>query len=583
MPEPPPLTEDTIRAWTGDTSYQRGWSYFRDGAIIGPMRYGPTLTAQCWGSMPRPYDVQATLSDQGDSIAWASCSCPVGAGGHCKHIAALLLTWIHQPDTFTKKEAAISTLQEWSKEQLVVLIQKMLAHYPDLYELIDLATIGQSEKPISVAEIYKRVRKAFRNAGDEWGAYDQAARQIEELVSIGDSYVDQGRWGEAITVYQAIARDVLEEGDLPADEGGDLHQLLDRCIDGLESCVAATEDPARRESVFRTLFEIHGQDVAWGGYGVGENVPLLICEYAKPDELRQVAQWIEAAIAGLDPRAHDWEMQEYGRFLLQVQAEALDDETYLRICRETGQLRALAERLLERQRVDDAMAAVRPASDYELLLLADRFVAHRYEKQAVDLVEERSKTSETPGLTEWLKGRAKAQGDYARALALALSLFWTRPWLDGYQEVKELAEIVGNWPELRPTLLAELAAKGEQALRTEIHLQEGEIDQCLDAVADIADTGRMAAWNTDLPVRVAAAAEASRPENAIVLYMEVVQALIAVRGRYSYGQAAQHLIRVRDLYNRLGKQQAWQALIASIRSSYPRLRALREELDRAQL
>ena len=93
----------------------------------------------------------------------------------------------------------------------------------------------------------------------------------------------------------------------------------------------------------------------------------------------------------------------------------------------------------------------------------------------------------------------------------------------------------------------------------------------------------MAAWNTDLPVRVAAAAEASRPENAIVLYMEVVQALIAVRGRYSYGQAAQHLIRVRDLYNRLGKQQAWQALIASIRSSYPRLRALREELDRAQL
>ena len=59
---------------------------------------GNTLKAWCQGSRPQPYRLWATYSAAG--IEEAHCSCPVGLGGRCKHVAALLLTWSDQPDSF---------------------------------------------------------------------------------------------------------------------------------------------------------------------------------------------------------------------------------------------------------------------------------------------------------------------------------------------------------------------------------------------------------------------------------------------------------------------------------------------------
>ncbi len=55
-----------------------------------------TLKALCQGSAASPYRVEVTFSQKG--IASTNCSCPVGAGGYCKHVAALLLTWLHEPE-----------------------------------------------------------------------------------------------------------------------------------------------------------------------------------------------------------------------------------------------------------------------------------------------------------------------------------------------------------------------------------------------------------------------------------------------------------------------------------------------------
>jgi uncharacterized Zn finger protein len=84
-------------------------------------------------------------------------------------------------------------------------------------------------------------------------------------------------------------------------------------------------------------------------------------------------------------------------------------------------------------------------------------------------------------------------------------------------------------------------------------------------------------------MRVARAAEKERPRAAIRLYLEAVAELIARRGRGNYALAATHLIRVRDLYRRLGEETAWEALIAGVREKNPRLRALKDELSKAGL
>ena len=100
MPDLPELTEADIRRWTGDQSFARGSRYFSDGAIRNPRLAGSTLKAQCQGSQIQPYHVQVTLGATG--IVAGYCSCPVGGGGNCKHTAALLLTWLDNPDEFVE-------------------------------------------------------------------------------------------------------------------------------------------------------------------------------------------------------------------------------------------------------------------------------------------------------------------------------------------------------------------------------------------------------------------------------------------------------------------------------------------------
>jgi uncharacterized Zn finger protein len=82
---------------------------------------------------------------------------------------------------------------------------------------------------------------------------------------------------------------------------------------------------------------------------------------------------------------------------------------------------------------------------------------------------------------------------------------------------------------------------------------------------------------------VALAAEPNFSREAIALYTSVAERLIRVQDHDNYATAARYLARVRDLYRRLGEAAAWDALIGGIREQNRRLRALKEELDRADL
>ena len=70
------------------------------------------------------YYVQATLGAQG--IVAADCSCPVGEGGRCKHVAALLLIWQANPGEFVEMEELDASLERRSKAELIALVKQML-------------------------------------------------------------------------------------------------------------------------------------------------------------------------------------------------------------------------------------------------------------------------------------------------------------------------------------------------------------------------------------------------------------------------------------------------------------------------
>jgi len=578
----PVLTESDISRWTDGRSFKRGQAYFRQGAIYNPIRRVSTLKAQCMGSQPEPYNVEIDLGLEG--IVTGRCSCPVGGGGRCKHAAALLLTWLNRPEDFLEMEDLQTLLRKRGKEDLIRLVSMMIERHPDLESLLELPSPDREKAGGSIDPelIRRQVVGAFRSAGDDWRDAWGIARQLEGALKMGENYAQSGDWRNARIVYQTMAWEVLQNYETVQEDEGELVEVVNRCVEGLKPCLAAASDPAQREVILRGLFDIYRWDVDYGGIEAGEEVPGIILELATHEEKKLITKWVREAIPTGGSGSRDYHRQIYGGFLLDLQGEDLDDESFLAICRNTGRLQDLVARLLKLHRVDEAVTEARAASDYDLLRLAELFEAESQGKLVEELIRDRSRVSQDRRLFEWLKQSAIKRGDIPEALKLAQQLFWASPSTNGYEEMKSLARQLGLWEKLRPQLMERIEKDRQYALLTEIHLLEEEIDAALKTVSHSSDwSGAWAGYS--LSLRVAKAAEETRPHESIALYVEAADRLIKARDRRNYAQAAEYLVRVREVYLHMGEEKTWQGFISDLREKNRRLPALKEELNRAGL
>jgi uncharacterized Zn finger protein len=118
------ITLQQVRARATDSSFQRGETYFKNGAISDTVKRGEEIEGFCEGSEPEPYHVRATLSANG--IEATSCTCAYEYGGDCKHVVALLLTYINQPEDFAERPPVADSLAARDKADLIALIHAMV-------------------------------------------------------------------------------------------------------------------------------------------------------------------------------------------------------------------------------------------------------------------------------------------------------------------------------------------------------------------------------------------------------------------------------------------------------------------------
>lgn len=571
-------TDAALRAWAGDQSFTRGNGYFRDGAITNPRRQGNMLKAQCYGSSSTPYRVEVTLGN--DAILTAHCSCPVG--GHCKHVVALLLTWRNAAHSFAVIEELTTALNRRSKEELVALIKHMVGRYPDLGTLLELPMPGgaRASKPVEPAIIERQVAQVFRGWAYEYGESAEAATQLEKIRQLGVQYAGVGDWHNAVTVYRAVATGTLEHYEL--DEEGELGTVVDDCVIGLGEALAALQEGGLRETILQALFEIYRWDIDAGGYGVGDAIPELLTSQTTPAEKRTVAEWVRATLPQGSSWSDGYHRQTYGGLLLALEADTLDDESFLRICRETGRVVEWVGRLLELNRVDEAVAAAREASDYELLRLAQLFAAAEEEPRFAQVVRERVQVSQDQQLKTWLRNWL-LRSDPDQALVLTQELFWAMPSLERYQELKQLAETLQRWSTLRPRLIERLRQGSHAYVLTKIHLYENEIDEALAAVRQPPTSPYRISWGHELRLEVAAVAARTRPEAALAIYQEEVTRQIDARSRGHYAQAATLLHQMRPIYEQMNRPQEWTRYVITLREKNSRLRALHDEWTQAGL
>lgn len=504
----------------------------------------------------------------------------------------------------TPGEHAIqAALEQLSRDDMQALIQRMVQQHPDLAGLIvskQPTAIKKPREPFN-AEVYRlQVEKIFYTTDrNTWGSEARAAGPLLDIVDISDEYVEQQRFSDAATLYEIIIRGILFNYDSfrwHADEG-QLDDVVEDCVEGLSNCLRGMQDnTAVRRQILQALFDVYDFDTSLENdmLVMSDKVPAILVRYTTPEERHMIAVWVREAF-DLDI---DWHADEVSEdyddievLLLGLEGDTMDDESFLRLCRETESHHYVVDRLLKLGRLDDALAEAKQVENYDILEIVDILCEHGYEAAAERLIEERVKEYDDTHLLQWLKERYQARGNVTGALEMASRMFRAYPLaatIERYREIRQLAQQLERWDEVRSELLTYVKQSRKTDVEIEIALDEGHIDLALELLKAGKQTentrdGPYGADNFTVGIEVAKAVEESHPQEAIDIYQAYVETYIEWRGRENYHTACQYLTSVRRLYQKIDKSNEWTAYIADLRERNARLPALKDEMAKAKL
>ena len=476
--------------------------------------------------------------------------------------------WVRHPDGYLSRPA-----------------QKILSVHPTIYRR-QVADAFQRDIP-RITQGLQAVKEAAEKLAQQRD-YLGATTIYETLVT--EIFEQSHLYYEEEAEYDGYYE---EEGYYPEEEG--LEEFVTACIEALGTILANERtDRVARERSIEVLFEIYQHDLhADDGHGFDSSAADQLVRYTTPLERHTLATRIRKILGGEEEALTGSRRQAYGKLWLDLEKETLDDEAYLRICRETGRTTDLIDLLLTLGRIDEATRETRQVDDLVFLGLADLFIQHGQDAEAERLVKTRVQEKPALRLLEWLQKYYRDRGNLGAELEMAEMVFRAQPLLNRYQEIRNLARKLNRWETLQPQLLAFLEQGKNATLLIQIALDEGDIDHALQLLKGMAkkDSYGYAYESSgygyygfgNIALQVAGSAEETRPREAIELYQQHAERLIAQRGRQNYQAASQYLAKMRVLYERLGEHEVWTSYMIALREQNRNLRALKEELTNAGL
>lgn len=256
----PDLTEDQIQDRCTKQVFARGEDYFYHEAIENAMFHDSTLSATCQGSEDTPYRVSVELTPTG--IADAECSCPYDWGGDCKHIVALLLTYVHEREDIHSIEPVLTAMAEKPRATLLNIISELLKREPALVPIVKTYAdgVGESqfgEAPTASAStvvvsatttVYReQIDRLFGDGFLEQHQLHKLIEQLTELVRHAESLAQAGATEFALSIlyaliHQSILRyeDTLQGPELPRFVGTCTTQFV-QIADTLQELTALRE------------------------------------------------------------------------------------------------------------------------------------------------------------------------------------------------------------------------------------------------------------------------------------------------------------------------------------------------------
>jgi uncharacterized Zn finger protein len=573
----PRLTEAQVRKLASTQSFERGNSYYRSGAILEPVRQGMTLRAQCEGSEDEPYEVSATLAQHG--IADVSCTCPYDWGGACKHLIAVLLTYVHEPQAFRVIPPLETLLAGSSRETLIALIGEMVQREPELMSVVELAMAtpqsqhSKSGTPID-AHVYRRqARRAMQSENPE-----RIERELRTLRQAAVRLAQSGDWRNAGAVYHVTLDEAVHGYDdlvRSMDEDGDIAIVIDEVAQGLSACLQqSTVDREMRRGWLEALLAAELTDIEMGGIDLAPSAREAVLEHATEEEW----EWIAVRIRTEILKSRDWAQSALVRFLAEGLERCGRDGDADALIRELGTPEQQVHLLISEGKLDEAMERMQSiivGKPGLVTQFADALVQAGAQQEAVALVLENG--GDHWMHRDWLAKYYRQYGTPQEAVQAQQSVFLGSPSAEAFKTLHQVSRKAGNWEQVRANVLQALQRQKNFGALVELALHEGDVARALEFLPQVSGGWHNYTWD------VAQAAEKTHPQAAIALYQELAERAIAHRSRGSYQQAATYLQRVKTLFGRLQAPTDWETYVQALRTRYANLRALQDELRKARL
>jgi uncharacterized Zn finger protein len=501
-----------------------------------------TLRARCEGSEYEPYDVSATLHPHG--IAKVACTCPYDWGGACKHIVALLLTYIHDPQAFRVIPPLETLLATSSRETLIAMIEEMVQREPGFMSVVELAAAtpasqqepGRSDQPIDVSVHRHQARRAMQSENPH-----RIESELQGLCRAAARLAESGDWLSAGAIYHVALNEAVQGYDdlvRSMDEDGDIAMVIDELAQGLSACLQQSQaDRKTRRRWLEGLLEATLTDIEIGGIDLATSAREAVLEHASEAEW----EWLEQRVRSEILKASDWGQSVLVQFLAEARERGGHANDVNELIRELGTPEQQAHLLIQEGQIEAARAQINSivvGKPGLVTQFADALLEAGAPQEAVSLVVENG--SDHWMNREWLATYYRTHGTPQEAAEAQQRVFLSAPSVEAFKTLRQVSRKAGNWEAVRAGVLHALQAQKQVGALVDIALYEGEVARALELLPEV-----RGGWH-DYQCEVAQAAEKDYPQAAIALYQELAEAAIARRSRGSYQRAAAHLKRAKS-------------------------------------
>ncbi|MEO0565299.1 MAG: hypothetical protein AAF125_24545, partial [Chloroflexota bacterium] len=415
---------------------------------------------------------------------------------------------------------------------------------------------------------------------DDYDGYyglSKATSAIYDANQTAQRFFDVADYANAARIYITVLDACTDVDEMPTEDD-DYYFAVDDTVKGLADCLAkqdiASDDTLRLQALHALLGTMLW-DINIGGIDFAADAHDDLFAYITTPDIPDVRGRIQAFKAKQASRTYgNWVVEACERLLSGLDViDKVNPEVTLERLRDEGLLTLLVARLLELDRVAEAVAVIMDDIDehyeqYTAILELDRHGEHDEALRLADDVYRNG--NHHTHLINWLIEAHRKRGNANRQFELEYQRFDDYPNLQSYRHIRQLALSLNRWTDIRKDMIDTLSISGYQNVLVELYIDEGMWNKAWDCA-------RKGTYGHGL-LNVAIRARHDTPERSVQVMLDRVHALIDARGRDNYAYAAELLIYVDEVYDETGRSKPFDLLIDDIRKQYPRLRALQARL-----